>query len=290
LKKINAKRAMNRPLQHTRPAVSVAVTAICKNRNGEGLVCVAEEVPIAFRYSGFPYAVMMATPDDLEDFAIGFSLSEGIVTPASDLPDISVVPSNDGLTLDVSLKGQDLHRYLATRRIRQLRGHTSCGLCGVQDLDDVARVPARIRAASPLDTDLIQPALDALRSWQPLSRQTRGAHAAGWVGVDGELRMVREDVGRHNALDKLIGAMVRCGSISDAGFCLITSRCSFEMVQKAAAAGFPALVSAGAPTSHAIRQAAAAGLRLYAIGRDGHPLQFTSPVSSKENPWPKLEN
>jgi FdhD protein len=291
LKSINANNAMNRPLQHLTPALSVAVTATCKDRNGEGrLICVAEEIPIAFRYSGFPYAVMMATPDDLDDFAIGFSLSEGIIALASDLPDISVVPCNDGLTLDISLTGQDLHRYLATRRVRQLRGHTSCGLCGVQDLDDVARVPARTRIGSALDTDLIQPALDALRSWQPLSRQTRGAHAAGWVGVDGELRMVREDVGRHNALDKLIGAMVRCGSMSDPGFCLITSRCSFEMVQKAAAAGFPMLVSAGAPTSHAIRLAAAVGLRLYAIGRDGRPLQFTFPVSSEENLWAKHES
>jgi FdhD protein len=291
LKPIKANNAMNRPLQHLTPALSVALTAACKDRNGEGrLVCVAEEIPVAFRYSGFPHAVMMATPDDLEDFAIGFSLSEGIMVSASDLPDISVVSCDEGLTLDVSLKGEDLHRYLATRRVRQLRGHTSCGLCGVEDLGDVARIPARIRAAPPLDPDLIQPALDALRSWQPLSRQTRGAHAAAWVGLDGELRMIREDVGRHNALDKLIGAMVRRDGDVASGFCLITSRCSFEMVQKAVAAGFPALVSAGAPTSYAVRLAVAAGLKLYSIGHDGQPLLFTSSDFAKETPWPRPEN
>src|SRR5436305_9375430 len=200
---------MNRPLQHLRPVVSVAVTAMCKDRNGEGLICVAEETPIAFRYSGFPYAVMMATPDDLEDFAVGFSLTEGIAARDSDIPDISVVPCDDGITIDISLKGADLHRYLATRRVRQLRGHTSCGLCGVEDLDDVARPPMRVHADAAVDTDLILPALDALRQWQPLSRQTRRAHASAWVGPDGELQMVREDVGRHNSLDKLIGATIR---------------------------------------------------------------------------------
>jgi FdhD protein len=278
---------MNRPLQHTNQdaCVALAVNATCSAGNGEQgrLICVAEEMPIAFRYSGFPYAVMMATPDDLEDFAVGFSLTEGIIARDSDFPDISVVPCDDGITIDISLKGADLHRYLATRRVRQLRGHTSCGLCGVEDLDDVSRPSMRVGPAAPLDAELIQPALTALRPLQPLSRQTRGAHASAWVSVDGELRTVREDVGRHNSLDKLIGTMVRSRSIHDDGFCLITSRCSFEMVQKAVAAGFPTLVSAGAPTSHAIRLAMAAGLSLYALGHDGQPLLFTSPTFPEED-------
>lgn len=285
---------MNRPLQHlARGApVSVTVNATCNDRGRDRrqLVCVAEEMPVAFRYNGFPYAVMMATPDDLEDFAVGFSVSEGIVTPGSELPDVEVIACDDGTTIDISLDGNDLHRYLATRRVRQLRGHTSCGLCGVQDLDDIARPPVRVRAAAALDSDLILPALDTLRQWQPLSRQTRGAHASAWVGLDGDLLMVREDVGRHNSLDKLIGAMVRGGSAVHAGFCLITSRCSFEMVQKAAAAGFPALVSAGAPTTHAIRLARSAGLRLYALSRDGQPLKFTSPESLEEQICPEPAN
>jgi FdhD protein len=285
---------MNRPLQHlTRGApVSVTVNAICKDLGGDERrpVCVAEETPVAFRYNGFAYAVMMATPDDLEDFAVGFSVTEGIIAPACELPDLAILSCDDGITIDISLKGKDLHRYLATRRVRQLRGHTSCGLCGVEDLDDVTRPAMRVRAAATVDSDAILPALDTLRQWQPLSQQTRGAHASGWVGPDGKLRMVREDVGRHNSLDKLIGATVRSRGTADAGFCLITSRCSFEMVQKAAAAGFSALVSAGAPTTHAIRLARAAGLSLYSLARDGQPLLFTSPEYSEANRCPEHAN
>jgi FdhD protein len=220
---------------------------------------------------------MMATPADLDDFAVGFSLTEGIVRLASELPDVKIIPGEDGITVDISLKGTDLHRHLANRRVRQLRGRTSCGLCGVEDLDDVGRPLARVAEAPAPNTDLVLPALEALRHYQPLSRQTRGAHASAWVAADGKLHTVREDVGRHNSLDKLIGAIVRGAHGIDAGFCLITSRCSYEMVQKAAAAGFSALVSVGAPTSHAIRLATASGLRLYALSRDGEPLLFTSP-------------
>jgi FdhD protein len=278
---------MNRPLQHTAPGISVVVHAIGEESEGERLVCVAEETPVAFRYNGFPYAVMMATPADLHDFAVGFSLTEGVINPASELPDVEVIPGQDGITLDISLKGTDLHRYLATRRVRQLRGRTSCGLCGVEDLDDVSRPLARVGVSASPNTDLIQPAFDALRQHQPLSRQTRGAHASAWVGPEGRLEAVREDVGRHNSLDKLIGAMVRGGHAAGAGFCLITSRCSYEMVQKAASAGFPALVSAGAPTSHAIRLATASGLRLYALSRDGEALLFASQTTLGENGCPE---
>lgn len=285
---------MNQPLQHIPHGrcVSLTVNATCTAGGGEEarLICVAEETPVAFRYNGFPYAVMMATPDDLEDFAVGFTLTEGIIAPSSELPDISIVPCDDGITIDISLKNRELHRYLATRRVRQLRGHTSCGLCGVQDLDDVSRPPTLVTPASPLDAGLIQSALSAIRHWQPLSRQTRAAHASAWVGLDGGLRSVREDVGRHNSLDKLIGAVVRNRTANSDGFCLITSRCSFEMVQKAAAAGFPALVSAGAPTSRAIRLAAAAGLSLYALSRDGQPLRFTSPAFPDQDPCRELAN
>src|ERR1700709_11513 len=271
----HADRAMNRPLQHNLPTASIAVDAICKDRMGERcLICVAEEIPIAFRYNGFPYAVMMATPCDLEDFAIGFSITEGITEPASDLPNIAVIPCEDGVSIDILLNGQDLHRYLATRRVRQLRGHTSCGLCGVEDLDDVSRPSMRVRPVAPLDAKLTQPPPTALRPWQPLSRLTRGAHASAWVGLDGELRTVREDVGRHNSLDKLIGALLRSDVPSD-GFCLITSRCSFEMVQKTVMAGFSTLVSASMPTALAVRSARTAGLTLYSLSREGEPLQFT---------------
>ena len=245
-------------------------------------MCIAEETPVAFRYNGFPHAVMMATPDDLEDFATGFSKSEGIIEGCSDAHNISVCQSCEGTTIDISLAGNALRRYLASRRVRQLRGHTSCGLCGVEDLHDVRRPAARVASAKSLRTDSIQSALNALRAWQPLSRYTRGAHASAWVALEGNLCAVREDVGRHNSLDKLIGTILRNGLRADDGFCLITSRCSFEMVQKAVAAGFPALVSVGAPTALAIRLAMAAGLRLYSLSRDGEPMQFASPVRSED--------
>jgi FdhD protein len=277
---------MNQPLTHDThaPSVSSPVTAFAK---AEGLskprlVCIAEETPIAFRYNGFAHAVMMATPNNLEDFAIGFSLSEGIIETCSAVRNISIFPGGDGIAIDVSLDGASLHRYLARRRVRQLRGHTSCGLCGVEDLSDICRPVHRVRSAQPVDSNVIASALTALRAWQPLSRHTRGAHASAWIGGDGTVRAVREDVGRHNSLDKLIGALLRGGATPEDGFCLVTSRCSFEMVQKAVAAGFPTLVSAGAPTALAIRLAATAGLMLYALSREAEPLLFTSPTLSGE--------
>jgi FdhD protein len=251
-------------------------------------VCVAEETPVAFRYDGFSHAVMMASPKDLEDFATGFSVSEGIIEATGGLRATLISRHDDGITIDVSLNPHDLHRYLSERRVRQLRGNTSCGLCGVEDLADIRRPAARLRPGKSLDADLIRSTLVKLRQWQPLSRQTRGAHASAWVTHQGELSTVREDVGRHNSLDKLIGSLVRGGGPPQQGFCLITSRCSFEMVQKAVAAGFPTLVSVGAPTAHAVRLASAAGLMLYSLSRHGEPLLFTSPRVSELEVWPEL--
>jgi FdhD protein len=269
---------MNQPLQPDKQLTSISLPVYTTSGNLEQrLVCVAEETPVAFRYNGFSHAVMMATPDNLEDLAVGFSWSEGIVESLSGLEDISILQCDDGITIDISLNAAGLRRYLAGRRVRQLRGHTSCGLCGVEDLADVYRPSTQVRPAPPVRPDFILSALRALRQWQPLSRQTRGAHASAWVGLKGDLRAVREDVGRHNSLDKLIGAVLRNGGAVGDGFCLITSRCSFEMVQKTVAAGFPILVSAGAPTAHAIRLAMAAGLTLYSLSREREPLLFTSP-------------
>jgi FdhD protein len=282
--------AMNQPLQHDAQAAitSVSVNATCKSPgvDDRSLVCVAEETPVAFRYNGFPHAVMMATPDDLRDFVVGFSRSEAIIDAVSDLDHLSIVRTDDGITLDAALNGKSLHRYLAGRRVRQMRGHTSCGLCGVEDFGDVSRQPVRLPAAPPFRTDAITSALAALRAFQPLSRLTRGAHASAWVLRDGSLRIVREDVGRHNSLDKLLGAMLLGDVAKDDGFCLITSRCSFEMVQKAVTSSISTLVSAGAPTALAIRLAQAAGLTLYSLSRDGEPLQFAAPGHSEEASWP----
>jgi FdhD protein len=253
-----------------------AIEAVCAS-DGEGTsISVAEEVPVAFRYNGFPYAVMMASPADLHDFVVGFSLTEGVVDGLADIDEIEIVQTIEGIRADVSLTGTGLHRYLAGRRIRRLSGNTSCGLCGVEDLADAAPRNCRVASAAPLDPDVIGATIEALRARQPLSRTTRGAHAAAWISRQGAILAVREDVGRHNALDKLIGARLQKSTELVDGFCLITSRCSFEMVQKAAMAGIGILVSISAPTAFAIRIAQAAGLMLYALAQDGTPMLFAS--------------
>jgi FdhD protein len=275
---------MNQPFQHpTKAVVSAAANAVSQPDGAETarLICIAEETPVAFRYGGFAHAVMMATPDDLQDFALGFTRSEGIIESLADLRNVTIHNGEDGITLDISLSGQSLHRYLVGRRARQLRGHTSCGLCGVEDLQDVQRPTACVERMRLPDAKAVLSALEALRARQPLSRHTRGAHASAWVTLQGALCTVREDVGRHNSLDKLIGALLRSVNRTE-GFCLITSRCSFEMVQKAVTAGFSTLVSVGMPTALAVRSAAAAGLTLYSLSREGEPLQFTGPTRPVE--------
>src|SRR3954470_1434592 len=189
---------MNQPLQRDLQAdlasVVVPATADQGGVQTPRLVCVAEETAVAFRYAGFAHAVMMATPCDLEDFAAGFSIAEGIIESPADCRDVAVSHGGDGITIDIALTAKPLHRYLANRRIRQLRGHTSCGLCGVEDLKDVARPTTRVAPAPRLGTGLIVTALDAWRQWQPLSRRTRCAHASAWVTANGQLDLVREDV------------------------------------------------------------------------------------------------
>jgi FdhD protein len=267
----------------------VSATALGQRGESRLLDCVEEEA-VAFRYNGFPYAVMMATSTDLEDFAYGFSLAEGVIETLGDIDTLSISAAADGVAIDVSLSAASLRRYLAARRVRQLRANTGCGLCGVQDLDHVRRPAARVRAVAPPDESAILAAFERVRAWQPLSRLTRGAHAAAWVASDGRIVAVREDVGRHNALDKLVGAGLRGCFESRSGFCLVTSRCSFDMVQKAVAAGFPAIVSASAPTALAIRTAAAAGLTLCALSRERAPLMFTQPGMCKDPSWQPNES
>lgn len=240
---------------------------------------VAEEVPLAIAYNGIAHAVMMGTPVDLEDFALGFSIAEGTARNLDDVKNISVVPGAGGITIDIALAPAALHRVLARRRIRSLRGNTSCGLCGVEDLAQLEMTtPAvRRRAARPIDHAALERALAQIRSVQPLAVRTHGAHAAAWVDLDGTLVLVREDVGRHNALDKLVGAALRAGLDFGEGFCLITSRCSYEMAQKAVAAGIPALVAISAPTALAIRTAQASGLTLVTLDRAGGFLIYAAP-------------
>jgi len=220
-----------------------------------------------------PFAVMMTTPGDLEDFATGFSLTEGIVERASEIRGIEIGRAERGLTLNVALAGERMSAHLA--RGRAISGRTGCGLCGIQDLAGLPAPRARLALSEPVAPASVRAALAALDGSQPLNDETRAVHAAAWCDREGAVVALREDVGRHNALDKLIGALARRGVDPACGFIVITSRCSFEMVAKAAAFGAGTLVSVSAPTSLALRRAEECGLTLIAIARADQALDFS---------------
>jgi FdhD protein len=232
---------------------------------------VVVETPINVLFCGSGFAVMMATPDDLEDFAYGFSFTEGIVARADDVRAVEISRVADGFKLDIALTGERLSAHLA--RSRALSGRTGCGLCGINDLSHLPN-PPRVAERKPIKPAAIRAALLALDSHQALNAKTRAAHAAAWCDRGGTIVTLREDVGRHNALDKLIGALLRQGASPADGFFVITSRCSFEMVAKAAAFGASTLVAVSAPTSLALERAAACGLQLVALARSDHASIF----------------
>jgi FdhD protein len=226
---------------------------------------VASEVPVAFEYNGISHAVMLATPANLHDFAIGFSLSEGIALPAQ-CYGVEVREGAAGITLSIEVAASAFARLKAHRRT--LAGRTGCGICGTESLDQVLR-PLPDLSATPLR--IVSAALGrahaALADAQPLKRRTGAAHGAVWCATDGTILLAREDVGRHNALDKLIGALVRGGFEPRAGFALVTSRASVEMVQKSATAGIALLAAVSAPTALAVRAAEACGQTLIGFAR-----------------------
>lgn len=250
---------MNEPLH---PVQAVRVRA------GVGLAYddrVIVEAPIALLYNGSSFAVMMATPDALEDFAVGFALTEGIVASPSELKLVDVVRHDEGIALHAAIP-QSRFDALERRR-RTLEGRSGCGLCGVESLQDALRPVPRIGDAPTVTADAIRRSLDTLADRQPLNALSGGVHAAGFVHAGG--LVVREDVGRHNALDKVIGAMARHAPPFAAGdgFLVITSRASYEIVHKAATAGIGVVVAISAPTDLAIRTAQAAGVTLVAFAR-----------------------
>lgn len=228
---------------------------------------VVEEVAVALVYNGVSHAVMMASPCDLEDFARGFSLTEGIVAKASEIYDVEVEDATGGIEVNLRIAAQRM-AGLQERR-RTLAGRTGCGLCGVDSLDAAMRPVVRSRDAETVSRLAIERAMAALPAQQTLNKQNGACHAAGWAAADGTLVAVREDVGRHNALDKLAGAIATSGAGGPGGFVVVTSRCSYEMVQKAAAIGAAAIAAVSAPTSLAIETAEQAGIALVAFVRDG---------------------
>ena len=228
---------------------------------------VPDEVAVGLSFNGRPHTVLMATPADIEDLARGFTLTEAIAG-AGDILAIEVTQAELGLMADVRLAPAAAPRKA---RPRTLEGRSSCGLCGVQRLADAVRPLPRVGEGRALTHQAIQQALDALSETQALGRLTRATHAAAFADVEGRILLSREDVGRHNALDKLAGAMATGGLDADSGFVLVTSRCSFEMIEKTVRIGCPILVAVSAPTDLAIRKAEEAGLTLVALARaDGH--------------------
>jgi FdhD protein len=226
---------------------------------------IAEEVPVAFAYCGRTHAVMMATPCDLEDLAMGFSLSEEIVADAHEIRRLTISRHSRGIELGIDVAPSVAERL--ERRTRALSGRTGCGLCGVKAIDDAVRVPARVTSTLVVTAAAIWRATSALAENQPLNNDTHAIHGAAWATPSGELRVVREDVGRHNALDKVLGALARAGMPADDGFVVVTSRASFELVQKAAVCGVPILAAVSRPTGLAVRMADAAGMSLVGLVR-----------------------
>ncbi len=231
----------------------------------------AVETPIAFVYNCEPYAVMMASPSDLEDFAYGFSISEGIAANAHEILAVDQTPKGAGISLGIEIPPDRAARL--GERARNIAGRTGCGICGITDLEQVMRALPQLPHSAPVRASAIDAAIAALPAHQTFNKQTGAVHAAGFATADGELLLVREDVGRHNALDKLIGAIIRAGLTPADGMVVITSRCSMEMVQKTITLGCPVLVAVSAPTSLAVQIAQDHGLTIAAFARgDGFNL------------------
>jgi FdhD protein len=263
------------------PPASCAVAALpVRYVTGPGATASAEiavEAPVNIVYGNQPYAVMMATPSDLEDFVTGFSLTEGIVRDAGEIRAIAVSPQRDGIVVTVDLAPGRFREHLARRR--NLSGRTSCGLCGVETLAEMPMAETRSRDRQPISAAAIATALAALERHQPLHQLTRSVHAAAWCDARGTILAAREDVGRHNALDKLIGARLRAGQDAGSGFVLVTSRASFEMVEKTAIYGAATLVTISAPTSLAVERAKALDLTLVSIARQEGCMVFTGALA-----------
>ncbi|WP_407147288.1 formate dehydrogenase accessory sulfurtransferase FdhD [Bradyrhizobium sp. ORS 86] len=261
-------------------------------RNGafsEGTRLIPDETPLALTYNGGTYAVMMGSPEDLGDFAIGFSLSEGIVQSADEIETLDIVELDDGIELRMWLK--PAKAALIAERRRHIAGPTGCGICGVDSITEAVRPAAVVAARRSFAPREVMTAMAAITPLQEINHQTRAVHAAAFWTPGRGIVALREDVGRHNALDKLAGALAREQTATSEGMVLLTSRVSVEMVQKTAAIGAPLMVAMSAPTALAVQMADAAGVTLVAIARsDGfeiftHPERVIGAVAGKESAY-----
>lgn len=240
-----------------------------------GKRAVPVEVAVAFVYNGTTHAVMMATPADLDDFAVGFSLSEGVIRQPTDLESLEVIESSAGIEVRMWLTSACAEAYTARRRF--MAGPTGCGLCGIESLEEAVKPPGHVVSELRVAPATIAAALATLPAAQRLNAETRAVHAAGYWEAGSGLVALREDVGRHNALDKLAGALARQSVVASRGLLLLTSRVSVEMVQKASRIGVPVIVAVSAPTSLALETAEQAGITLVAIARGNEFEVFTRP-------------
>jgi FdhD protein len=246
------------------PIARVERKAWRSGRLAEGARAIPEETAVAFTYNGSSYAVMMATPQNLEDFAVGFSLTERIVSTPGEIETLAIIEEAIGVELQMRLREPVATAFQERRRF--LAGPTGCGLCGIESLAEAMRPLAAIDDETSFAPSEIEAALDAMPGLQIINRETRAVHAAAFFR-DGAIVALREDVGRHNALDKLVGAMAAKGLDGCGGIGLLTSRLSVELVQKAAVARIPVLVAVSAPTALAVRTAEAAGITLIGVAR-----------------------
>ena len=263
------------------PTIAVDCAIWRRQGTADGKRIIPEETAVAFTYEGGSYAVMMATPQNLEDFALGFSFTEGLAASPADIRQLDVIEHDTGIELRMWL-AEPRAAALSERR-RHLAGPTGCGLCGIESLDEAVRPLRRVGDEAVFTPADIMHALETLAPRQELNRQTRAVHAAAFWRPESGLVAVREDVGRHNALDKLAGAMLRAGIPADGGMVLLTSRVSVEMVQKTAVIGAPLIVAVSAPTALAVRTAETAGITLVAVARSDGFETFTHRRRIKES-------
>ena len=264
---------MSEPVRHAPPATTgyrapsqhAQVIQLSGDSSQAGEAIIAEEVPVALVYNGRPHVVMMATPADLEDFAAGFSFTEHVIGSLAELERMEVVRVGYGIELQCTVPPAVADRLRA--RARRLPGRGGCGLCGKEAIADVMHPVGPVTSSLRVTPAALWRAGASLSTRQSLNAETHAVHAAAWSSAEGELQVVREDVGRHNALDKVIGALLRAGIDASQGFLVVTSRASYELVQKAAVAGVPLLAAVSRPTGLAVRIARDAGMTLVALLR-----------------------
>jgi FdhD protein len=247
------------------PTTELPLRRIGDAASTTGLAVVAEEVPVALVYNGRPHVVVMATPSDLEDLAYGFSITEAIVEDPGQIEHVEVVKASHGIELQIQIPAHAADSL--DSRARNLVARTGCGLCGVESIKEALRIPVQVERSLAIREDALWRAGQELSAGQALNNETHTIHGAAWATADGEAIFVREDVGRHNALDKVCGAIARDGRMPNAGFLVVTSRASYEMVQKAATTGVELLAAVSRPTGLAIRFAEAASLTLVGLLR-----------------------